>query len=233
MKRSRVLGGIALALFAACEKPAASPIEPETAKHVAPSAKPFEQLTGCRLIPNRWNDGDSFHVRLTDGREIVARLYFVDTIESETAYRDRIAEQAAYFGISMTEAATVPREASAFTAKRLAAPFTIWTRWRDALGRSAGGRVYVVAMAGGVDLNESLVETGLARIYGTRTPLPDGRDLRTYLTNLKAIETKAKAAKRGAWNSWNDTLGHLRKRHFAGGAKCLARLSTAASIRAR
>ena len=32
----------------------------------------------------------------------------------------------------------------------------------------------------GRDLNELLVSAGLARIYGTRTPLPDGRDSRTW-----------------------------------------------------
>lgn len=31
-------------------------------------------------------------------REIVARLYFADTREAETAYRDRLDEQPAYFG---------------------------------------------------------------------------------------------------------------------------------------
>jgi len=99
----------------------------------------------------------------------------------------------------MAEEATIAREALAFTAKRLAGTFTLWTRWRDALGRSAGGRVYVIAMPGGEDMNESLVEAGLARIYGTRTPLPDGRDSRAYLTHLKAIEAKAKREQRGAW----------------------------------
>jgi endonuclease YncB( thermonuclease family) len=49
-------------------------------------------------------------------------------------------------------------------------------------------------------LNELLVSAGLARIYGTRTPLPDGRDSRTYLAHLGELETHAKAARRGAWS---------------------------------
>ena len=44
----------------------------------APEAKPFERLDGCQLIANRWNDGDSFHARTADGKEIGARLYFID-----------------------------------------------------------------------------------------------------------------------------------------------------------
>ena len=57
----------------------------------------------------------------------------------------------------------------------------------------------IVVTADGRDLNELLVSAGLARIYGTRTPLPDGRDSRTYLVHLRELETQAKAARRGAW----------------------------------
>ena len=57
----------------------------------------------------------------------------------------------------------------------------------------------IVVTAGGRDLNELLVSSGLARIYGTRTPLPDGRDSREYLAHLHALENEAKAAKRGGW----------------------------------
>ncbi len=53
--------------------------------------------------------------------------------------------------------------------------------------------------ANGHDLNELLVSAGLARIYGTRTPLPDGRDSRAYLAHLHELENEAKAAKRGGW----------------------------------
>jgi hypothetical protein len=34
------------------------------------------------------------------------------------------------------------------------------------------------------------VSNGLARIYGTRTPLPDGSDSRTYLAHLRQLETQ-------------------------------------------
>ena len=162
--------------------------------------KPFQKVEGCKMKADRWNDGDSFHVITGDAqREIVARLYFVDTPEAETAYRDRINEQAAYFGITPQQAATIAHEAAAFTAKRLTAPFTVYTRWRSALGRSELGRVYCIITADGRDLNELLVENGLARIYGTRTVLYDGRDSRAYLAKLAELEAKAKPLQRGAW----------------------------------
>jgi endonuclease YncB( thermonuclease family) len=48
-----------------------------------------------------------------------------------------------------------------------------------------------------------LVSAGLTRIYGTRTPLPDGRNSREYLAHLCELESEAKSAKRGAWGKVN------------------------------
>jgi endonuclease YncB( thermonuclease family) len=144
---------------------------------------------------------------LPDSKEVIFRLYFVDTPEEERVYADRIAEQAAYFGISPNAAEEVGHEAGEFTKQALAKPFTIYTRWRRALGRSAIWRYYaIVVTADGRDLNELLVSAGLARIYGTRTPLPDGRDSRTYLAHLRELETQAKAARRGAWGKSQSAL---------------------------
>jgi endonuclease YncB( thermonuclease family) len=166
----------------------------------APPAQPFQRLDGCAYKPQRWDDGDSFHVILPDQKELIFRLYFVDTPEEERVYADRIAEQAAYFGMTPDAAIQIGRAASEFTKQALTKPFTTYTRWRRALGRSAIWRYYAIVLtADGRDLNELLVSAGLARIYGTRTPVPDGRDSRTYLAHLRELETQAKAARRGAW----------------------------------
>ena len=106
-------------------------------------------------------------------------------------------EQAAYFGLTRAQAIELGRQAKKFTANALAQPFTIFTSWRSVFGPT---RYYaIVITSGGRDLNELLVSSGLARIYGTRTPLPDGRDSRTYLAHLHELENAAKAAKRGGW----------------------------------
>jgi endonuclease YncB( thermonuclease family) len=171
-----------------------------SAQH-APPAQPFQRLDGCTYKPQRWNDGDSFHVILPDRKEVIFRLYFADTPEEERVYADRITEHAAYFGISPDAAIEVGHQASEFTEQMLAKPFTIQTRWRLALGRSKLPRYYAIVLtADGRDLNELLVSAGLARIYGTRTPLPDGRDSRTYLARLHELEMQAKATRRGAWS---------------------------------
>jgi hypothetical protein len=44
----------------------------------APPSKPFERFDGCVLEPDEWTDGDSFRVRLPDGRlENVSGLSFL------------------------------------------------------------------------------------------------------------------------------------------------------------
>ncbi len=78
-----------------------------------------------------------------------------------------------------------------FTARVLARPFTIHTRWRKVFGPQ---RYYAcVFTADGADLAELLVQRGLARIYGTRTPLPDGRSSRTYFAHLRKLEAEARS----------------------------------------
>jgi len=139
-------------------------------------------------------------VTLEDGNELILRLYFVDTPEEEKVYADRIRDQAAYFGISEEAVMALGHKASAFTKDILSKPFTVQTRWHKALGRSAQHRWYCqIITADGKDLAQELVRNGLARIYGTRTILPDNRDSKTYIAELKLIEEEAKAAKRGGW----------------------------------
>jgi hypothetical protein len=49
----------------------------------------------------------------------------------------------------------------------------------------------------GVKPEDRGLEQRAARIYGTRTPLPDRQDSREYLAHLHELENEAKAAKRG------------------------------------
>ena len=101
----------------------------EASGQKAPSAKPFERLDGCVLEPDKWTDGDSFRVRLPNGRLETFPLYFVDTTESRSRGK-RSDEQAAYFGLTRAGAIKLGEEAKAFTAAALQKPFTIQTRWR-------------------------------------------------------------------------------------------------------
>jgi hypothetical protein len=118
----------------------------------------YWEIIADRLSEAGWSGGCVFI--LPDRKELIFRLYFVDTPEEERVYADRIAEQAAYFGITPDAAIQIGREASEFTKHALTKPFTIYTRWRRALGRSAIWRYYaIVVTADGCDLNE-LIPTG-------------------------------------------------------------------------
>ena len=174
----------------------------------ATPAAPFQRVANCVWKADRWNDGDSFHAIVPNGNpmllsktvEVIVRLYFVDTPEAETKYAERIAEQAAYFGISDEQSLEVAKEASAFTEKSLAKPFTLWTRGSPAMGISSIRRIYsFVVTADGKDLNAALVSEGLVRIKGSGTPLPNGKTAKEYLAQLRDLEAQAKAAKRGGW----------------------------------
>lgn len=161
----------------------------------APPAKPFESISGCVLQADEWTDGDSFRLKLPDGRLQTFRLYFVDTTESRPQ-ADRSEEQAAYFGITREQSVALGKEALVFTRSALSKPFTVHTRWRSLFGVRWLG---LVTTSTGDDLGELLVRNGLARIYGVRTPLPDGRTSREYLTRLKEVEAEAKAKRLGGW----------------------------------
>jgi competence ComEA-like helix-hairpin-helix protein len=161
----------------------------------------WEVLEGCRLVTNTVVDGDSFHV-LHKGREYIFRLYFVDSPESDPMLKDRISDQAAYFGIS---AGNIPRAgqlASRFTREKLAGrDLTVITRWRNAMGRSSLARFYSVVLVGDANLAEELVANGLARIYGFRANWPDGPRSTALINKLKNLDLTAREQKRGVWDT--------------------------------
>ena len=157
-------------------------------------------LNNCQLKANHSNDGDSFHVRCK-GREYIFRLYFVDAPETDERFPDRVAEQAAYFGVSKSRVIQAGEAAKQFAASKLAGSFTVITRWEDAMGRSQLPRFYALVRVNGRDLGEQLVERGLARIHGAHTQLPDGTSIANEEAKLRRLETQAKTDHRGAWAS--------------------------------
>jgi endonuclease YncB( thermonuclease family) len=179
-----------------------------TAPADALAAKKWREYTGCEVIPNASNDGDSFHVKPANikTRRYLFRLYFVDTPESETSLPERLQVQADYFGIpDPKDIVKVGKEAVKFTEKFLAdGNFTVYSRLSDALGRSDKDRDYAMVLnAAGLDLGTELVRNGLARVYGQGTDLSDldpyKRDENAWFRRLRQVELEAKKEKRGAW----------------------------------
>ncbi len=163
----------------------------------------LQKFTDVKMVENPSNDGDSFVVQAGE-RHIHVRLYFVDCPESVAttdADAKRVREQARYFGI--TDAKKVyefGRAAKKFTDETLCKPFTIYTAFAGALGRSPGGRVYAfVITPDGKDLARLLVENGYARAYGSKREGPNREAKEDIQAELQRLEMKAMLAHTGTW----------------------------------
>jgi endonuclease YncB( thermonuclease family) len=169
----------------------------------------YETFHGCTLAQDRGNDGDSFRVKLPDGRSEIIRLYFVDTPESafksygggENNHR-RIAQQAAVMGgITPQQAVGIGKKAKAYTLGTLEkSPFTIHTNWDDPFkDRRYHAFVEVTVHGKPRFLHELLVEKGLARVHTKGAPLPDGTSEQKQKARLYKLQSTAKSNESGAW----------------------------------
>jgi competence protein ComEA len=166
---------------------------------------PWVTLENCRYLTKRANDGDSFHVSV-NGKEYIFRLYFVDAPETDTEFRDRVDEQAKYFGITAEQNVSVGVLAKAYTREKLSGPFSVRTCWEDAMGRSRMQRFYAMVQTNNGDLGEQLVENGLARIHGIQAS-PEGlTSARQEWQKLETLERKAKREKVGGWGATEDRM---------------------------
>jgi len=161
---------------------------------------PWITLQGGHYLTKRPNDGDSFHISV-EGHEYVFRLYFVDAPETSAEFRDRVEEQAKYFGVTADEVLEVGDLAKQFTREKLTEPFLVRTCWEDAGGRSRAQRFYAFVQTRTGDLGEQLVENGLARSHPA-TAKPEGlTSAAAEWQKLMALEQKAKREKVGGWGA--------------------------------
>jgi competence ComEA-like helix-hairpin-helix protein len=161
---------------------------------------PWVTLQNCHFLTKRANDGDSFHVS-ANGKEYIFRLYFVDAPETDAEFRDRVDEQAKYFGISVEETVKLGELAKAYTREKLSGQFEVRTCWQDALGRSRMGRSYAIVQTNNGDLGEQLVENGLARIHGIQASPEGTTSYRREWQKLNQLQQKAKREKVGGWGA--------------------------------
>jgi DNA uptake protein ComE-like DNA-binding protein len=164
------------------------------------ASAPWVTLQGGHYLIKRPNDGDSFHVSV-EGHEYIFRLYFVDAPETSAEFRDRVEEQATYFGVTVDQVLQVGELAKEFTREKLADSFLVRTCWEDAGGRSRMQRFYAFVQTRTGDLGEQLVENGLARAHPA-TAKPEGlTSAAAEWKNLIKLEHKAKREKVGGWGA--------------------------------
>ncbi|GAA5122854.1 hypothetical protein JIN84_10620 [Luteolibacter yonseiensis] len=170
----------------------------------------YEMFENCTLAEARNNDGDSFFVRLPDGRTEEFRLYFVDTPETDfKTYPDgktnheRIRQQAAEMGDGITpeQAVEIGKKGRKFTLDLLASrPFTLYTEW-DSPFRDNRYHAHIRIQQNGKPrwLHQLLIEKGLARIKTKPADLPNGIPAHQEEDHLRQLERAAKRADAGAW----------------------------------
>jgi DNA uptake protein ComE-like DNA-binding protein len=168
------------------------------------SGQELQKFENSRLAEAEWADGDSFPVKLPDGKEIVLRLYYVDCNEvaaaTETDQR-RVRDQSSYFGIDDHQITLESgRLAAEKTKTLLAKPFTVHTAFASAPGRSAKPRTSgFITLSDGHDLGEVLVGEGLARSFGVRRTTPEGLNAEAAEAKMDDLELGAAIARRGIW----------------------------------
>ncbi len=158
----------------------------------------WEKFEDC-VLADGYMDGDSFHVR-ANNKDVIIRLYFVDTPESDKTHAERNEDQAAYFGINDSQVVPLGQKGKKFTQKTLSGrKFTVWTRWEDAMGSSQQQRFFGIVQIGKEDLADLLVANGLARVYGGSTVMPNGTSIDSRFEQLRQLERRAKAKRLGGW----------------------------------
>lgn len=170
----------------------------------------LRMLPNAMLINHTANDGDSFHVDAGE-KHLHVRLYFVDCPEISVMSKSdarRVSEQSRYFGLpSVVQTVHYGNEAKKFVSQTLSKPFTVYTSFASALGRSAKGRVYgFVKTADGDDLASLLVKQGLARTYGVGRQTPDGISRDEMILKLKDFEASAMLKRNGIWSESDPNL---------------------------
>jgi len=169
----------------------------------------YEVYRDCTLVEARNNDGDSFMVRLRDGRTAEFRLYFVDTPESAfkryaggDTNHARIRQQAAEMGgITPEQAVAIGKQGKTLTLGLLGSrPFTVFTCW-DSPFRDERFHAFVEVMENGKTrwLHEWLTERGLVRLKTKAADLPDGTSASRHREHLRDIERQAKRNRAGVW----------------------------------
>ncbi len=168
----------------------------------ASAGKEWTMFDNCALIPNKSNDGDSFHIKANE-TEYLIRIYLVDAPEIENVGADRLVEQADYFGVTVPQVIEIGRRAKALVDQELSQPFSVATHMASGLGRSKIQRFYGFVRTKDGDIGELLVFNGLARIHGTKSAPPGIASSADEITRLQDLERQAKEAHRGGWDYAN------------------------------
>ena len=179
-------------------------------------ASELTRIENAILLDNPNNDGDSFYVEV-ENKQLLVRLYFVDCPEisaNSSVDAQRVQDQMRYFGLD--EPLVIIEyggKAKEFTQNALAEPFTVYTAFATAPGRSSQKRVYAfIATSNGYDLGKLLVKSGFARVHGVGRTTPTGLSKKEEASKLNDFQSAAMLKRTGIWaHSLPDRIAALRE----------------------
>lgn len=172
------------------------------------SGKPvaeYEVLTGCQLLEDPGNDGDTFLLRTPEGDHRFC-LYWVDAMETDGGQPEAARRMAQHFGFASEEPLRdLATEAREFSLRLLRAfPLRVVTRWEpQPEERAFAAYVYLMQPENQppINLSEYIVRHGLAMIRPANGVLPDGTPPDRFLQILRRGEAEARQENRGGWKA--------------------------------
>ena len=186
----------------ASAQPAAQ--SPVSAVPIRSVSERFEQIANPKLADDQGNKADTLRINI-DGQVHSFSLYFVDALDNDFNDKEKVKDQAAFFGNTTSEAVVeTGRDAYRTVANQLSTrPFRVLTRWERAHNSPNYLALIMVQKEDGqwTYLADMLVKQGYARISGITTPLPDdARAMEDYLVELRKHADYARERHLGIWS---------------------------------
>ncbi len=169
---------------------------------------PGEVCKIAAATPNDSNDGDSFHVSAR-GHRYIFRLYFVDAPETDASFPERVAEQAAYFKLSIPQTLELGELREEIRRGKTAAAVHRADLPAGGAGAEQPQRFYAFVETKEGDLAELLVANGLARVHGSEATPAGLRSPELEWHKLQRLENEARQEKVGGWGA---TFGRMTAR---------------------
>lgn len=165
----------------------------------------FEIFVNPKLVPSPKNEADTLRFRMGQ-EELIFDLYFVDALDITLTHKERVKEQAKYFGNTSAEQVTATgKEAYAYVADLLQKhPVRLLTRWERAKLSNNYLALIMVELQKDkwVYLADLILRQGYGSASGKPCELPnsEGKSLANYTTELRDHLKYARERKLGIWS---------------------------------
>jgi endonuclease YncB( thermonuclease family) len=165
----------------------------------------YEIFVNPKLVPSPKNEADTLRFRIGQ-EELIFDLYFVDALDMAQTHKERVKEQAKYFGNTTVELVNATgKEAYQYVSQLLQThPVRLLTRWERAKLSNNYLALIMVELQKDkwVYLADLIVRNGFGSASGKPCELPnsEGKSLANYTTELRENLKYARERKLGIWS---------------------------------